>query len=98
MVEHWSPKPGVAGSIPASPAMSRVILDFPVFLKIGDVRMFKKIQNFIDSVVFEMKKVSWPTWLELKGSTYVVLLLTLMMSLFLFIVDLILSKILNVIL
>jgi len=78
--------------------MSRVILDFPVFLKIGDVRMFKKIQNFIDSVVFEMKKVSWPTWLELKGSTYVVLLLTLTMSLFLFIVDLILSKILNVIL
>ena len=60
--------------------------------------MLKKIQNFFDSVVFEMKKVSWPTWQELKGSTIVVLMLSLILSVFLFLVDLILSKLVNVIL
>jgi len=60
--------------------------------------MLKKIQNFFDSVVFEMKKVSWPTWQELKGSTVVVLMLSLILSVFLFLVDLILSKLVNVIL
>jgi preprotein translocase subunit SecE len=62
------------------------------------VEMFKKIQNFFDGVVFEMKKVSWPTWQELKGSTIVVLMLSLILSVFLFLVDLILSKLVNVIL
>ncbi|MDO9549092.1 MAG: preprotein translocase subunit SecE [Candidatus Marinimicrobia bacterium] len=60
--------------------------------------MFKKITDFIDGVVFEMKKVSWPTWQELKGSTIVVLILSLILSVFLFIVDIILSKLVNVIL
>jgi len=60
--------------------------------------MFKKIQKFIEDVIFEMKKVSWPTWLELKGSTIVVLILSLILSVFLFVVDLILSKLVNVIL
>jgi len=60
--------------------------------------MFKKIIGFIDGVFFEMKKVSWPTWQELKGSTVVVLILSLILSMFLFVVDLLLSKIVNVIL
>ena len=60
--------------------------------------MLKKIQNFFDSVVFEMKKVSWPTLQELKGSTIVVLMLSLILSVFLFLVDLILSKLVTVIL
>lgn len=60
--------------------------------------MFKKISEFFDGVVFEMKKVSWPTWPELRGSTIVVLVLSLILSVFLFIVDIILSKLVNVIL
>jgi len=39
-----------------------------------------------------MGKVSWPDWNDLKGSTYVVLILTFLLTLFLFIVDFILSK------
>jgi preprotein translocase subunit SecE len=66
--------------------------------KVGKESMFKKIQKFIEDVIFEMKKVSWPTWQELKGSTIVVLILSLILSVFLFIVDLILSKLVNVIL
>ncbi len=60
--------------------------------------MFKKITDFFDGVVFEMKKVSWPTWQELKGSTIVVLVLSLILSVFLFIVDIILSKLVHIIL
>ena len=45
-----------------------------------------------------MKKVSWPTWDELRGSTYVVISLTIILGLYLFFADLLLSKILSVLL
>ena len=60
--------------------------------------MFKKIQQFASDVQFEMNKVSWPNWDELKGSTFVVLSLTCILTVFLFIVDFILSEILTFIL
>ena len=60
--------------------------------------MFKKIQQFTSDVQFEMNKVSWPNWDELKGSTFVVLSLTAILTVFLFIVDFVLSKILTFIL
>ena len=60
--------------------------------------MIKKLKDFISDVDFEMKKVSWPPWEELRGSTYVVLTLTLILGLYLFFTDLMLSKILSVLL
>ena len=60
--------------------------------------MVKKIQNFVSDVRFEMSKVSWPTWEELKSSTYVVLTLSFILILFLFVVDFILAKILKIVL
>ena len=60
--------------------------------------MVKKIQKFLSDVSFEMSKVSWPTWEELKSSTYVVLALSFLLILFLFVVDFILAKILNIVL
>ena len=60
--------------------------------------MFKKFQMFIADVNFEMNKVSWPNWDELRGSTYIVLSLSLLMIAFLFFIDFLLSKILNYIL
>ena len=60
--------------------------------------MFRKIIKFFEEVQFEMKKVSWPTWDELKGSTYVVLSLSVLIALFLFIVDLALSRVISIIL
>ncbi len=62
--------------------------------------MINKLQQFVADVQFEMSKVSWPNWDELKGSTYVVLTLSLSLILvvFLFFVDFLLSKILNFIL
>ena len=60
--------------------------------------MINKLKSFISDVDFEMKKVSWPTWDELRGSTYVVISLTLILGVYLFFSDLILSKILSVLL
>jgi|TARA_B110000046_G_scaffold69355_1_gene77398 preprotein translocase subunit SecE len=60
--------------------------------------MVKKLQQFMADVKFEMTKVSWPTWEELKSSTYIVLGLSFVLILFLFSVDFLLSKILNIIL
>ncbi len=60
--------------------------------------MINKLRQFIADVNFEMSKVSWPNWDELRGSTYVVLYLSLIMIVFLFFIDFFLSKILNFIL
>ena len=57
-----------------------------------------KVVSFFNDVKLELNKVSWPTWDDLKSSTYVVLNLSLILILFLFFVDLILSKILSYIL
>jgi len=60
--------------------------------------MFKKLKEFVDGVVFEMKKVSWPKWEELKGSTIVVLALSLVLAVYLFIIDSLLTRIVHLIL
>ena len=57
-----------------------------------------KIKKFFSDVKFEMEKVSWPSWGELKGSTFVVISFSILVSLFLFFIDRILSRILQVIL
>ncbi|HOV92488.1 MAG TPA: preprotein translocase subunit SecE [Candidatus Kapabacteria bacterium] len=49
--------------------------------------MFKKIKKFFNDVVAEMKKVSWPTRDQLRESTRVVILFTLIVTLFIFIID-----------
>jgi len=59
--------------------------------------MIKKVQQFGFDVKYEMSKVSWPDWDSLKGSTYIVLILSLILTVFLFIVDFILSKIISII-
>ena len=55
--------------------------------------MIKRIRAFLQGVEFEMKKVSWPTIDELRGSTGVVLVLSLLLVIFLFFVDYGLSQI-----
>jgi preprotein translocase subunit SecE len=60
--------------------------------------MINKLQQFIADVKFEMTKVSWPSWEELRSSTYIVLGLSLILIVFLFSIDFLLSKILNIVL
>ncbi|MCH7497245.1 MAG: preprotein translocase subunit SecE [Candidatus Marinimicrobia bacterium] len=60
--------------------------------------MIKRFRAFLQGVEFEMKKVSWPTMNELRGSTGVVLVLSLLLVIFLFFVDLGLSQIVKFVL
>jgi len=60
--------------------------------------MIRKIKEFLSSVQFEMKKVTWPSFDELKGSTKIVIFFSALLVVFLFVVDFILSKSVHVIL
>jgi preprotein translocase subunit SecE len=49
--------------------------------------MKEKIINFVNDVVREMKKVTWPTKEELKESTNIVVVVCLILALFTYIID-----------
>jgi preprotein translocase subunit SecE len=61
-------------------------------------RMREKIIGFFDDVVKEMKKVTWPTKDELKDSTGVVLVATLIIAIFVYAIDTIVNVALRTIL
>ncbi len=54
--------------------------------------MLKGIKNFLREVKLETKKVLFPTKAELIGSTWVVIIATLIVAVFLGMVDFTLSK------
>jgi preprotein translocase subunit SecE len=54
--------------------------------------MFKRIKKFLIEVKEELSKVSWSTKEELIGATWVVILVTSLLAIFIGIVDFILSK------
>jgi preprotein translocase subunit SecE len=53
--------------------------------------MIEKARKFITDVIAEMKKVSWPTRNELRGSTLVVIVTVIIIAIFIGVVDRILS-------
>jgi len=59
------------------------------------MRLLEKPANFISEVSQEMAKVSWPSYEELKSSTLVVIVLSLVLALFIFFSDTLLSKLLK---
>ncbi|MDR3001777.1 MAG: preprotein translocase subunit SecE [Fibromonadaceae bacterium] len=52
----------------------------------------QSFQRYIRDVIAELKKVTWPTWEELKGSTMVVIVFSIIMGFYIAIIDLGLSK------
>ena len=42
----------------------------------------RKVQQYVSESVQELKQVTWPTWEELKGSTLVVMLFSVIMGLY----------------
>jgi len=54
--------------------------------------MFKKLIKFLQEVRQEMKKVVWPTRKEVSGSTIVVIILVVIVSIYLGIIDNILQQ------
>ncbi len=55
--------------------------------------MKEKIINFVNDVVKEMKKVTWPTMDELKESTTVVIVSCLMLAAFTYLIDMLITQI-----
>jgi preprotein translocase subunit SecE len=60
--------------------------------------MKEKITDFINGVIKEMKKVTWPTKDELKDSTVVVLASTVILSLFVALIDAMLTQVMKLLL
>ncbi len=54
--------------------------------------MIAKVQNFISEVMVEMKKVSWTTRRELLDATLIVIFSSLMLGVFVALVDFVFSK------
>lgn len=57
----------------------------------------QKLKTFTSEVVKEMKKVSWPTKEQLKESTGVVIITTIIFTVFIFIIDKIMDFIVRII-
>jgi preprotein translocase subunit SecE len=57
--------------------------------------MFEKIRKFFSEIVSELKKVTWPTRDELKESTKLVIIATFVVTLFVGVVDQILTLIIR---
>ena len=47
----------------------------------------KKFQNYLKDVAVELKKVTWPSWEELKGATIAVIFFSLVASAYVALVD-----------
>lgn len=58
--------------------------------------MFEKVKEFFGEVKVETKKVVYPTREELIGSTWVVIITAIIISIFLGVIDLSLSKIVKI--
>lgn len=49
--------------------------------------MFERLKRFLKEVRLELTKVTWPTANELRGSTAVVIVTVLILTLFIYLVD-----------
>jgi preprotein translocase subunit SecE len=58
----------------------------------------KRFQNYIRDVIAELRKVTWPTREELKGSTITVIIFSAMSTAFVFVVDFLLGEMVRLIL
>ncbi len=57
--------------------------------------MIAKIKDFVGEVSKEMKKVSWPSKEQLKESTIVVVITTLVFTVFVYAVDFLMGNVIN---
>jgi len=53
-----------------------------------------RLRNYVQETNEELKKCTWPSWDELKGATFVVLISTLLLGFFTVIVDYVLRSVL----
>ena len=56
---------------------------------------FVRINAFLADVRAELKKVSWPSWPELRSATWVVIVSTVLVTVFVVLVDIVLDQLLR---
>jgi len=56
-------------------------------------RKFRELKSFFSEVKAELKKVTWPSWNEVKATTLVVIITTVFFGFYLYGLDLIMSQI-----
>ena len=56
----------------------------------------EKIRTFYEEVKAEMKKVTWPTFIQTKGSTWVVIVTVILIGIYFGVLDFFLSKFINI--
>ena len=77
MAEHRSPKPGVRGSTPFSPA------NIKKGNKMGKINQgLSSLKTFISEVKVELVKCAWPTRKELLGQSVVVIVAVIILGAF----------------
>ena len=59
--------------------------------------MFRKIKRFLSDVVIELKKTTWPSKEDVIGTTIVTIVMTGVVTTFLWVVDMALARVLNLI-
>jgi len=57
--------------------------------------IFKRIGNYLNEIRGELKKVTWPTKNDMQKTTIAVIISSLIFGIYLFLVDVIFSKIIN---
>ena len=82
MVEHRIPNPGVGGSSPSWPAIQKVII-------------MGKVSTFIAHAKAELHKVIFPTKILVRQAFVAVILVVSVISIFLALVDLLMSSIVS---
>jgi preprotein translocase subunit SecE len=55
------------------------------------------IQRFFRETMGELRRVSWPTWLEARNLTVVVIIVLVIMAIFLWVIDLSSTRVLSLI-
>ena len=56
-----------------------------------------RVQRFFRETMGELRRVTWPTWLEARNLTVVVIIVLVAMALFLWLVDISATKILSLV-
>jgi preprotein translocase subunit SecE len=59
------------------------------------MKMKEKIKNFFEDVIKEMKKVTWPTKLELIESTKIVIVVCIILAGFAYAIDMLISQVMQ---
>ena len=59
--------------------------------------MFERIKNYLAETRIELKKVTWPTKDELKEATRVVVVASILLTIFIGVIDQILSSIIKLV-